>query len=414
MWYLKTLTLLTVGIAVLGIAPARAQELLPASGKVIYGTDDRIDVYEESNPDRLDWADSTCALVFTSSMLENEDGTFTLLTTPFRQLGLPPCEGEPFANQPTASFCSGFLAASDIVVTAGHCTRSRTLENIAFVFGFDMENAITANTIIPANRVYFGATRLGEQVVSNGADFSVVRLDRPVSAPGIDPLPFRQVGTIGVGTQIGVIGHPSGLPKKISFGAQTTVRSLAAEFFVANLDTYGGNSGSPVFNALTGTVEGVLVRGETDYRRASGCFESNRIADNVGGEDVTKATVFAPFVVESTPEGEPEGDPEGAGEGEPEGGPDNLHSADTNGNGRISLSELLRVVQLANADAYRCSSGTEDGYAPSIGAQSCAHHSSDFSPKNFSIALDELLRTIQIYNSNGYFACDSGEDGFCS
>ena len=36
-------------------------------------------------------------------------------------------------------------------------------------------------------------------------------------------------------------------------------------YFTANLDTYRGNSGSPVFNAITHKVEGVLVRGEQDF-----------------------------------------------------------------------------------------------------------------------------------------------------
>ena len=35
--------------------------------------------------------------------------------------------------------------------------------------------------------------------------------------------------------------------------------------FMTNLDTFGGNSGSPVYNAKTHKVEGILVRGERDY-----------------------------------------------------------------------------------------------------------------------------------------------------
>ena len=62
-------------------------------------------------------------------------------------------------------------------------------------------------------------------------------------------------------------------------------------FFNANLDTYGGNSGSAVFNASTGEVEGILVRGATDYVRNGSCQVSNRIGNNSGsGESVTKIT----------------------------------------------------------------------------------------------------------------------------
>jgi V8-like Glu-specific endopeptidase len=88
-----------------------------------------------------------------------------------------------------------------------------------------------------------------------------------------------------------VIGHPTGLPTKVSAGAN--VRSVNDVYFVANLDTFGGNSGSAVFNAETGEIEGILVRGERDYRynSARGCYVPNTCV-NLGcrGEDSTLIT----------------------------------------------------------------------------------------------------------------------------
>ncbi len=40
------------------------------------------------------------------------------------------------------------------------------------------------------------------------------------------------------------------------------------------------------------------------------------------------------------------------------------HSADTDTDGKISLSELLRVIQLYNSCGYQESAGSEDGFAP--------------------------------------------------
>ena len=88
-----------------------------------------------------------------------------------------------------------------------------------------------------------------------------------------------------------VIGHPTGIPTKISDGAK--VRMLATKYFVANLDTYGGNSGSAVLNAQSGEVEGILVRGENDYVPAEGrdCQVSNHCTnEGCRGEDVTYIT----------------------------------------------------------------------------------------------------------------------------
>jgi len=96
------------------------------------------------------------------------------------------------------------------------------------------------------------------------------------------------------------------LPVKLSGGA--AVRNLMGEvgYFTANLDTYGGNSGSAVFNNVTGEIEGVLVRGETDFVRQGNCRISY-VCENNGcrGEDVTKASYvkqkILPFLRNSSP-----------------------------------------------------------------------------------------------------------------
>lgn len=64
-------------------------------------------------------------------------------------------------------------------------------------------------------------------------------------------------------------------------------------YFVANLDIYGGNSGSSVLNAATGRVEGILVRGEADFVHNGGCYVS-AVCPTTGcrGEDVTRTSVW--------------------------------------------------------------------------------------------------------------------------
>jgi hypothetical protein len=62
-------------------------------------------------------------------------------------------------------------------------------------------------------------------------------------------------------------------------------------YFRANLDTYGGNSGSAVFDANTGVVEGILVRGENDFVTRGSCRATNYCpANGCRGEDVTHIT----------------------------------------------------------------------------------------------------------------------------
>ena len=274
-----------------------------AAPKVIYGEDDRLDLYQVSDPDMRQWAASTCALIRTTRMLRQPDGSYTLSPGAYTQFGLPACPEEPFGDQPVAAFCSGFMAGPDIIVTAGHCYSTSDLLNTYFVFGFVMLNESTAVLTFQEDQVYSGIAILGRMRTSV-YDYSVVQVGRPITAPGATALPVRREGEIAVGTNIGVIGHPAGLPVKIAFGNNTVVRTNDSPgFFIANLDTYGGNSGSAVFNAVTGVVEGVLVRGETDYVSRGDCFVSNVVPDDGGrGEDVSKSLTFVEYLPPVIPE----------------------------------------------------------------------------------------------------------------
>lgn len=251
--------------------------------KVIYGDDDRTDVNQSSNELYKKLASSTAAMV-KKSKIDSE------LKLPSTTLGesFNLCEGQRFRDQINPASCSGFLVGSNIMVTAGHCLRSQfDCDNNKWVFDFH-----SSTTQLKASQVFSCKKIIAQKLVNNGADYAVFEIDR--HAYDRKPLKFRKNGDVKKGDALVVIGHPSGLPTKIAPGA--SVRSKdSAEFFVANLDTFGGNSGSAVFNAETGTVEGILVRGETDYvtdYQNGGCrkvYECKN--DECRGEDVTKITV---------------------------------------------------------------------------------------------------------------------------
>jgi hypothetical protein len=141
-------------------------------------------------------------------------------------------------------------------------------------------------TAVPASDVFSCAAVLGRHYDEEGADWALVRLDRPASPRR--PLATRTSGEAAAGEPLFVIGHPSGLPTKIAGGA--AVRDASArDFFTANLDTYGGNSGSAVFGARTGLVEGILARGEDDFAARGDCRVSKRCPDDgCRGEAVTR------------------------------------------------------------------------------------------------------------------------------
>ena len=90
------------------------------------------------------------------------------------------------------------------------------------------------------------------------------------------------------------------------------------------------------------------------------------------------------------------------------------HDADTDPDWRISLEELLRVIQFYNAGEYHCDEAGEDGYETGSGVQDCIPHDVDYSPADWRISFSELLRIIQIYNApfQMYHVNPDSEDGF--
>ncbi len=256
--------------------------------KVVYGEDDRKDVYETTNPLFLRLARSTAAMIPVGNL--RADGERIQVAGPsMRSRGF--CASERFSDQPTAANCSGFLVGEKLLVTAGHCmTRAAQCSGNRWVFDYKMENAGSTNISVPASSVYSCARVITQRLEGgNGDDFALIELDRPVVDRA--PLAYRKSGRPSVGDDIVVIGHPTGLPTKVADGA--SVRRLSDKFFVANLDTYGGNSGSAVFNATTGVVEGILVRGEEDYVQdtTNWCRATNYCPDTgCRGEDVTYIT----------------------------------------------------------------------------------------------------------------------------
>jgi hypothetical protein len=98
----------------------------------------------------------------------------------------------------------------------------------------------------------------------------------------ITPAPLFS-GVLAVGTPLTVIGHPSGLPRKYTGGAtvqyvaecqlETLCPADGAAWgaYTADLDTFGGNSGSGTFTDA-GEIVGILVSGATDFYYREGNY----------------------------------------------------------------------------------------------------------------------------------------------
>lgn len=286
-------TYIALLLASCGAPPATAPDGA-SDPSVIYGADDRLELYQlPTGSAALTHAQATVALVKKADLTAAGQG-FKLPTETYGA-SMNLCTDEPFFSQPNPAFCSGFLVAPDVIATAGHCITSATeCAGVAFVFDFGYGTAATDPTAVASSNVFYCSELVAHQAPNDGADYAIVKLDRAV--PGRTPLAVRSTGKVEDKAGLVLIGHPSGLPTKVAAGAN--VRGNTAEdYFVANTDSYGGNSGSAVLNAQTGVVEGILVRGEQDFTSRGGCTVSYKCTDDgCRGEDITRATAFAALI----------------------------------------------------------------------------------------------------------------------
>lgn len=294
--------LVLLGLGLWGCAPMGDQkpstnEFSDFSEKVIYGEDHRVDLYQVLDPQWLLRARSTVALIDKNDLVLN-GSSYSLKGSLFgAAYGL--CSTEKFTDQITSAFCSGSLVGPDLVMTAGHCLQDALdCANVRFVFDYAITSAAFVPTQISSDRVYSCAQIIKHNRNDSGADYALVRLDRAVQDR--KALQVRREGNVNVGDSLVVIGHPSGLPTKLARGAQVRSNS-EAHFFVANLDTFGGNSGSAVFNETTGLIEGILVRGEQDFVANGSCRIAKRCKENeCRGEDVTRVSELSALIPDSS------------------------------------------------------------------------------------------------------------------
>lgn len=204
------------------------------------------------------------------------DGSLTLGdVTVVERFGL--CPDVAFADERETAVCTLFLVAPDLAITAAHCANGDQCLDMPVVFGLDQTMAERGS--VTADDVYY-CSEIVERGLYREEDWALIRLDREVG--GRTPLTLHADGNAREGEAVIGIGHPSGLPLKVSLGG--TVIQVRGEAFTSDLDLFGGSSGGPTLSGETGEVVGILFAGGPDYEygEARGCALPIQ-CDSVGG-----------------------------------------------------------------------------------------------------------------------------------
>lgn len=267
---------------------------------IIYGTDDRKEVYDYDGLPEWDPALQSTGALMSRSDIDASDPTNVIFNAPTLAEDFDLCPSERFGDQSTPGFCSGFLITEDHIVTAGHCVEDASdCGGTTFVFYYEMASEGVRNTITTDD--IYDCQSVLTHIYVNGDDFAIVELDRPVV--GIEPVLVRRGGIFEHapgGPGVVAIGHPYGIPLKVADNASALEGSR--DYFVSNVDTFGGNSGSGVYSATTQELTGILVRGNNDWVDNGACNESAGCPDTGcvppagdGLEEAVRSNFLAPW-----------------------------------------------------------------------------------------------------------------------
>jgi hypothetical protein len=273
-------------------------ETAKLEAEVIYGEDDREDPF--SYPDAA-WAarslEFTAALMSASQLDFTDPNDIGVGDTTFgERFGL--CPDVRFASQLAVADCSATLIDDDIMLTAGHCINNCNDSYFVFDYAAGPDGTVPP---ITSDDVYRCVDFLAYTQSQTRLDYAVVRLERPVV--GREPAAVRvSDAALPAGLPLIVSGFPSGLPLKIADNAGVRSTDANIELFLANLDTFKGNSGSGVFDDTTKELIGILVDGEVDFVPDGECNRPNQCPDDgCRGEDVVYAFHAIREMCEQTP-----------------------------------------------------------------------------------------------------------------
>lgn len=312
--------------------------MLPAAGEVVadpfataprvapvawFGpTDDRRDPWlaEEVPAAARRHAERTCYLVGAAAIATRRAGRLRLHHATYGEYHSL-CRDDPFWDQPVAlerldgvptDFgYTGYLVDAQTVLTCWHGWEHFSSRAQVAVFGYARRDAQADPLELPVSQVLPVAARPvsdpgAAPVAADSAarprggsprDWVLLRLEHPVTHLGaLEPPALALPRT---GRAVYTLGHPCGLPLKLADRAR--VLAVDGASFRSDLDTFTGNSGSPVFDAASHALVGLVLEGQKDEGDfepvpARGCYVAHQVGRHLVGQLGVTTAAFAAAV----------------------------------------------------------------------------------------------------------------------
>lgn len=307
--------------------PQSLQEELDVSDTpIIHGTNSMHNIHADSSQTLREFSKSVMFLTYKNQTLFNSNNQLDFSGKPTFNTSQNICPAEMVFNNELVfvpgGIGSGSLLSQTILVTAGHNltepfpgqSPQSICSQLSFVFDFqkDFPTQTGAQTnVITKNEDVFSCKRIHRYsyipsgVTSSVRDYAIIELDRPTGRAG---LPYDDDPTHSPynGESVVAIGHPMGLPKKISDGTVGAVLPSAPNqrYIFTNTDTWQGNSGGPLISRSTGLQWGI-VSGDTypsaEFSFANGNFCRSISVDNTNSQVQFNSPLFEALGTQFTP-----------------------------------------------------------------------------------------------------------------
>lgn len=247
----------------------------PITNKVLYSPGDRRQNFYEIQDEKIKrQALSIGCMVRANQLTGNyhlRDSVPTLSNWVQKMYGYPLGDREVFADELSAGLGTAFLVTKRTILTAAHCvclentaTLDPRIKSTLILFNFYKNHKEEIKREFEASDVYRIESVVDYKYESSSegwSDWALLKLDREVV--GREPLKI-DFSNLSDAQELYTLGHPGGVYLKHTWGA-TVMDNKDPNHFSCDLDTFAGNSGSPVFRKKTYEIVGIVCCGNTDY-----------------------------------------------------------------------------------------------------------------------------------------------------